>query len=451
VTDRYQGFVRSPVGRFLATNLRLPAPVPLDRYAAGDPLVTGTVLTGGAGRLARSLPGLLDELDVSHAQVVDPDARYRGLVLDATGITDSSGLGLLRDFFGPLMRSLEPCPRLVVLGTPPETVAGSERVAQRALEGFTRSLGKEVGRGGTAQLVYVTEGAEGGVLSTLAFLLSPKSAYVSGQVVRVGTTPGHTGREGVGEVTDWLRPLDGKVALVTGASRGIGEQIARVLHRDGATVIGVDVPQAADSLVKLTHELAGDYLALDITAHDAPQRIAHQVLRGDLGHGGIDIVVHNAGITRDKRLANMAEDRWDSVIGVNLTAPERISRELLDQKAIRANGRIVGVASIAGIAGNLGQTNYAASKAGVIGLVDSLKDELPDGITVNAVAPGFIETRMTAAVPFATRELGRRLNSLSQGGLPVDVAETIAWFASPASTAVNGNVVRVCGQMMLGA
>ena len=448
MTDRYQGFVQSSLGQLLVKTLGLPDPVPLKRYAAGEPLVTGTVLTGGSGRLAESLPGLLDELDVTHAQTADPEARYRALVLDATGLTDSSRLGALRDFFGPLMRRLETCPRLVVIGTPPESVGGSERVAQRALEGFTRSLGKEVGRGGTAQLVYVAEGAEGGLLSTLAFVLSPKSAYVSGQVVRIGTTSGHA--EG-GEVADWLKPLEGKVALVTGASRGIGEQIARVLHRDGATIIGVDVPQAADSLVKLTNELDGDYLALDITAKDAPQRIAHQVLRGDLGHGGVDIVVHNAGITRDKLLANMAEDRWESVIGVNLTAPERITRELLDQKAIRANGRIIGVASIAGIAGNVGQTNYAASKAGVIGLVESLRDELKNGITINAVAPGFIITRMTAQVPFATREVGQRLNAMAQGGLPVDVAETIAWYASPGSTAVNGNVVRVCGQMMLGA
>src|SRR5689334_12557037 len=232
-----------------------------------------------------------------------------------------------------MMRSLEPCPRLVVLGTPPELVQGAERVAQRALEGFTRSLGKEVGRGGTVHLVQVAPGAEDALLSTLAFLLSPKSAYVSGQVVRVGTTPDHAD---AGDVEDWLRPLAGKVALVTGASRGIGEQIARVLHRDGATVIGVDVPQAADSLVALTNELEGDYLALDITAKDAPQRIAQQVLTE---HRGVDVVVHNAGITRDKKLANMSEDRWESVIGVNLTAPERISRELLEQKAIRANGR----------------------------------------------------------------------------------------------------------------
>ncbi len=341
------------------------------------------------------------------------------------------------------MRSLERCSRLVVIGTPPELVAGEERVAQRALEGFTRSLGKEVGRGGTAQLVYVAAGAEGAVASTLGFLLSPKSAYVSGQVVRIGTSATKAA-----EQTDWQRPLAGKVALVTGAARGIGEQIARVLARDGATVVGVDVPQAASDLIALTKELDGDYLTLDITAKDAPQRIAQHLTSA---HGGVDIVVHNAGITRDKRLANMDDDRWSSVLNVNLVAPQRITAELLAQGIVHDNGRIIGVASIAGIAGNVGQTNYAASKAGVIGLVDSLRDGLKKGVTVNAVAPGFIETKMTAAVPFATREVGRRLNSMSQGGLPVDVAETIAWFANPASTAVNGNVVRVCGQMMLGA
>jgi 3-oxoacyl-[acyl-carrier protein] reductase len=333
---------------------------------------------------------------------------------------------------------------VIVLGTPPESAdQPPEAIAQRALEGLSRSIGKEVRRGSTAQLVYVEPGAEDQIESTLRFLLSPKSAYVSGQVVRIGTSQ----REAA-EQTDWQRPLAGKVALVTGAARGIGEQIARVLARDGATVVGVDVPQAASDLITLTKELGGDYLTFDITAKDAPQRIA-QHLR--TAHGGVDIVVHNAGITRDKRLANLDDDRWNAVINVNLVAPQRITAELLDQGLIHDNGRIIGVASIAGIAGNLGQTNYAASKAGVIGLVDSLRDGLTDGITVNAVAPGFIETKMTAAVPFATREVGRRLNSLSQGGQPVDVAETIAWFANPASTAVNGNVVRVCGQMMLGA
>jgi 3-oxoacyl-[acyl-carrier protein] reductase len=443
MTDRYQDFATSSLGKLLVKNLGLPNPVRLERYAAGSPLVDGTVVVGGAGRVVEHLPGILKSLEISCTSATDPGQRYKGLVFDATGLTDPTRLVALHDFFGPLMRSLTPCSRLVVLGTPPEDVEGAERIAQRALEGFTRSLGKEVGRGGTAQLVYVADGAEGATASTLGFLLSPKSAYVSGQVIRIGTASKEPA-----ETPDWQHPLAGKVALVTGAARGIGEQIARVLARDGATVVGVDVPQAADDLIRLTRELDGDYLTLDITAKDAPQRIAQHLTRA---HGGVDVVVHNAGITRDKKLANMDEERWSSVLGVNLVAPERITAALLEQQVIRDNGRIVGVASIAGIAGNLGQTNYATSKAGVIGLVDSWKDRLPHGITVNAVAPGFIETQMTAAMPFATREVGRRLNAMSQGGLPVDVAEAIAWYADPGSTAVNGNVVRVCGQMMLGA
>jgi 3-oxoacyl-[acyl-carrier protein] reductase len=452
MSDRYQSLIRTPVGQLLAKNLGLPNPVVLERYQAGDPLVDGTVVVGGEGRLGAAVTGALDDLGIAHVATAGADQRdgadqrYKGLVFDATGITSSEDLVALPRFFTPLMRSLAQCARVVVLGTPPEmTNSSRERVAQRALEGFTRSLGKEVGRGSTVQLVYVAPAADAATASTLGFLLSPKSAYVSGQVIRIGAHGRTTPAE---EVADWATPLAGKVAIVTGAGRGIGEQIARVLHRDGATVLGIDVPQAASELQVVTHQLDGDHLTLDITAKDAPQRVARHVSDK---HGGVDIVVHNAGITRDKRLANMKEDGWAPTIAVNLTAPERVTAELLGQALVNPNGRIVGVASVAGIAGNLGQTNYAASKAGVIGFVDALAEELGDDVTVNAVAPGFIETRMTAAVPLMTRELGRRLNSLSQGGLPVDVGETVAWFANPASTAVNGNVVRVCGQMMLGA
>jgi 3-oxoacyl-[acyl-carrier protein] reductase len=446
MSDRYQSLIHTPVGQLLAKNLGLPNPVPLERYSEGDPLVDGTVLLGGSGRLGGAITDALDELGIASEKAATEGERYKGLVFDATGIKSSAELVGLQAFFTPLMRSLRSCSRLLVLGTPPEmTNSGQERVAQRALEGFTRSLGKEVGRGGTVQLVYVAPAADAAITSTLGFLLSAKSAYVSGQVVRIGV---HGEVSAPAPVTDWAKPLAGKVALVTGASRGIGEQIARVLHRDGAKVLGIDVPQAASELQSVMNELDGDHLTLDITAKDAPQRIARHVQDK---HGGVDVVVHNAGITRDKKLANMKEDGWTSTIAVNLTAPERITAELMKQGLVNANGRIVGVASTSGIAGNLGQTNYATSKAGVIGLVDSLADELTDGVTVNAVAPGFIETKMTAAVPMMTREVGRRLNSLSQGGQPVDVAETIAWYANPASTAVNGNVVRVCGQMMLGA
>jgi 3-oxoacyl-[acyl-carrier protein] reductase len=165
---------------------------------------------------------------------------------------------------------------------------------------------------------------------------------------------------------------------------------------------------------------------------------------------GADIVVHNAGITRDRTLARMSEDEWDSVLAVNLESIERITAALVD--GLPRGGRIVCVSSVSGIAGNRGQANYATSKAGVIGVVDELAPMLAQRQgTINAVAPGFIETRMTAAMPLATREAGRRMNSLAQGGLPVDVAETVAWLASPGSAGVNGNVVRVCGQSLIGA
>jgi 3-oxoacyl-[acyl-carrier protein] reductase len=341
------------------------------------------------------------------------------------------------------MRKIGVCGRLVVLGTPPE---GNSRaaIAQRALEGFTRSVGKELAKGATAQLVYVAPGYEAAAESTLRFLLSAKSAFVDAQVIRIGTLGGATI-----EPEDWDAPLKGKVALVTGASRGIGAAIAEVLARDGAYVVALDIPAQGAELSDVANKISGAALQLDITASTAPAELVKYLRER---HGGVDIVVHNAGITRDKRLANMKDSAWDAVLAVNLSSQLAVNDALLAEDVLRPNGRIVGVSSIAGIAGNNGQTNYGTSKAGVIGMVDAYAPVLAErGATINAVAPGFIETRMTAAVPLFIREAGRRMSSLQQGGLPVDVAETIAWYASPASAAVNGNVVRVCGQSLLGA
>ncbi len=304
-------------------------------------------------------------------------------------------------------------------------------------------MGKEVRKGATAQMLYVSPEADGDLESALRFFLSPRSAYVSGQAVRIGASELPT------EALDWGRPLSGKVALVTGASRGIGEAIAEVLARDGAHVVGVDVPAQEDELSAVTERVGGSWLTCDITSEEAPEQIASHVLEH---HGGVDAVVHNAGITRDKTLGRMDEAVWQQVIEVNLVAPQRIDAALFTRQAVRENARIVCVSSISGIAGNAGQTNYATSKAGLIGMVGAWAGRGGQpGVTINAVAPGFIETRMTAAMPIATREAGRRMNSLAQGGLPIDVAETVAWLASPASGGIDGNVVRVCGQSLIGA
>lgn len=476
MSDRYASFANSGPGGAIVRRLGLPSPPVLRRYQPGDPLITGAVVIGGdapqdagaegtgaeeaaghgpSGRLAKPVMQMLGKagVEVLHVPPVaaDPaaggtapgEAALGGLVYDATGLTEPAALRRLYDFFHPLARSLRSGGRVLVLGTPPDRCAApAEAATQRALEGFVRSVGKEFGRGITAQLVYVATGAESNVESPMRFLLSPRSAYVSGQVITVG--PGNSVVP-----ANWQRPLEGKVALVTGAARGIGEAIATVFARDGARVVCLDVPSAGDTLAAVANRLQGQALQLDLTSPNAARTLADRLSDR---HGGIDIVVHNAGITRDKTLARMTPHQWESVLAVNLVAPQRVTSLLIEEKLIRDGGRIVAVSSVNGIAGSRGQTNYAASKAGLIGLVQALAPVLAEqGVTANAVAPGFIETGMTAAMPVVMRAAGRRMNSLAQGGLPIDVAETVAWLASPASGGITGNVVRVCGQSIAGA
>lgn len=463
MTDQYQAFTQSPIGKFVVKNLGLPSPVVLERFESAQPVVKGAVLVGAApssvlsGAIAQVLSNIHADsyvgnnvalqqeaakvgLNLRPFNAGDKESKFKAVVFDASGIQNSEQLNELYKFFNPIARQVATSGRVIVIGTTPETAKTvKQAIAQRALEGFIKSVGKEFKKGITAQVVYVDEGAAANLESTLRFLLSPRSAYVSGQVIRVS-------KADVVDV-DWAKPLAGKTALVTGASRGIGEAIAHVLARDGAHVICLDVPQQQADLDRVAADIGGSTLAIDITAADAGEKIKAAAAK----QGGLDIIVHNAGITRDKTLTNMKPELWDLVININLSAAERVNDYLLENDGLNANGRIVCVSSISGIAGNLGQTNYAASKAGVIGLVKFTAPILKNGITINAVAPGFIETQMTAAIPFAIREAGRRMNSMQQGGLPVDVAETIAWFASTASTGVNGNVVRVCGQSLLGA
>ncbi|MEE3849958.1 3-oxoacyl-ACP reductase [Gordonia sp. LSe1-13] len=448
-TGLYSNIVHSGPGAFIAKQAGLPVPPTLRRYKPSEPPLPGPVLLGGSGRLVEPLREMLSAPDytlIQNATTGRGADKYGALVFDATGITSPGELRQLFEFFQPQMRSLAPSARLLVLGTTPELVSEpNEHVAQRALEGFTRSVGKELQKGATVQLVYVSPDAKTGLTgleSTVRFVLSAKSAFVDAQVIRVGDADATAPK-------DWDRPLEGKVAVVTGAARGIGATIAEVLARDGAHVICADIPAAGEALTETANKVKGTAFPLDVSADDAGAKLAEHALER---HGGIDIIVNNAGITRDKLLANMDAARWDSVIAVNLIAPQQLVNGLLENDALKEGGAVVDVSSIAGIAGNRGQTNYGASKAGVIGLVDTYAPILAEkSITINAVAPGFIETKMTAAIPLATREAGRLMSSLQQGGQTVDVAETVAYFANPASSAITGNVVRVCGQGFLGA
>jgi 3-oxoacyl-[acyl-carrier protein] reductase len=380
------------------------------------------------------------------------------VVLDATGARTLDDLAAAAEFLTPAVRRLAPSGRLLLLGPEPgsdvETGdAGDVEAAAvaQALEGLVRSAAKEVRAGATANLLVVhPDAAPAAVDSSVRFFLSARSAYVDGQVVRIGVPVGPAqdpiGMDAPGEVD---HPLAGRVAVVTGAARGIGAAIADTLARDGATIVAVDVPAAGEALANVANRTGGTALQLDITAPDAADRLLTHLRER---HGHVDIVVHNAGITRDKLLANMDAARWNAVLAVNLRAQLAINAALLSGSVLSDTGRIVGVASTSGIAGNRGQTNYAASKAGVIGMVRALAPKLAGrGATINAVAPGFIETEMTARMPLGTREAGRRINSLRQGGLPVDVAETIAWLGQAESGGVTGQVVRVCGQSLLGA
>ncbi|GLQ31937.1 3-oxoacyl-ACP reductase [Litoribrevibacter albus] len=475
--DFYQKMLQNDAGRKLLKTVGLPTPIELNRHHGQAVFFSGRLLAGSAPK-GQMLEQLAESISNADAQIMFPanattasdikntfeakgnaltpiqcekgavSETFKALVFDATGLTSTKELKHLYAFFSPVIRNLEQNGRILILGRPHmASASGEQAAAMRALEGFSRSLSKEIGKkGATSQVVYVDKGAEHLAKPAIEFFLSAKSAYVNGQTVTV-SKPGPAKNVVELPTVDWRLPLEGKTVLVTGGSRGIGEAIAETLARDGAKVFVLDIDAAQADLQAVADRIGGEAIVADITAKETPQLIADAVKES-----GLDIIVHNAGVTRDKMLANMPEHFWDMTLNINLTAEEEINDYLLEHNVINEDGRIICVSSMNGIAGQVGQSNYAASKAGVIGYVEYMAKPLAKkNITINAVAPGFIETAMTDAIPFMTREIGRRMNSLSQGGKPVDVAETISFFASPESKGISGNILRVCGQCLIGA
>jgi 3-oxoacyl-[acyl-carrier protein] reductase len=446
MTDKYTEFVSRGAGRDIARKLGLPQPVALRRHAPGRPLVEGPVLVQGFGNGADELASILLSWHLDVRRHAVPKEKLGAIILVLDELAHPEDLAKPVLGAAASLRDLAPHARVVTVSRPAaDATDPAVAAARQGVEGLLRSLAKELRAGATGNGILLADGTgttSPSTLGALRFFLSGRSAFVDGQFLTVTS--------GLGQLPDDVEaPLAGKVAVVTGAARGIGAAIARTLRRDGATLVVLDIPAAGGDLAKVANGVHGTALQLDISRGDAGQRIIeHAVER----HGRLDIVVHNAGITRDKLLANMDADRWNAVMAVNLAAQLRINAALLASEHFRTSPRIVSVASTSGIAGNRGQANYAASKAGVMGMVRATAPRLAaHGGSINAVAPGFIETAMTARMPFATREIARRLNSLQQGGEPGDVAEAIAFLASDAAGGISGEVLRVCGQNLVGA
>jgi 3-oxoacyl-[acyl-carrier protein] reductase len=475
MSDRYLEFSHTAFGKSLSKLLGLPSPPQLKRADAGyaaRPFDNRAVLFGGTATAELSEPllaalnyaGATVQIAASHAGLApikeaaaaagialktEPNQEDRAaapfaLVFDASGIDGPGRLRELYDFFQPRVGRVPASGRvLVVSRAPADAGAPAGQAATQALRGFVRSFAKELGKNGaTVNLLEVAAGGEGALAGPLRFFLSEHSAYVTGQTLAIGAAPKATNG------LPFAQPLAGKVAVVTGAARGIGAAIAATLAREGAKVVGIDRPQEEGALGATLAKIDGYGLALDITAPDAPARIAQELASR---FGGADIVVHNAGITRDKMLKNMQPHLWDQVLDVNFGAILRINEALL-KSGLKEGARMVCISSIGGIAGNAGQTNYGATKAGVIGYVEAMAATMARlGGGINAVAPGFIETAMTAQMPVGPREVGRRLASLGQGGLPIDIAEAVTFLASPLAAGINGRTLRVCGQNFVGA
>jgi 3-oxoacyl-[acyl-carrier protein] reductase len=246
-----------------------------------------------------------------------------------------------------------------------------------------------------------------------------------------------------------MSQLDGKIALVTGASRGIGKAIATQLAQQGATVIGsASSENGAQAISDYLSEFGGKGFALNVTDKESVDTTIKAI---NEAHGGIDILVNNAGITRDNLLMRMKDDEWQDIIDTNLTSIFTLSKAVLRGMMKKRFGRIVNIGSVVGSAGNAGQANYAAAKAGVIGFSKSMAREVASrGITINVVAPGFIDTDMTKALTDDQKEAIFKDIPANRLGEPDEIAATVAFLVSDGAAYITGETIHVNGGMYMG-
>jgi 3-oxoacyl-[acyl-carrier protein] reductase len=245
-----------------------------------------------------------------------------------------------------------------------------------------------------------------------------------------------------------MNDLEGKIALVTGASRGIGQAIALSLGSAGATVIGTATSdKGADAITATlkTNNINGQGMALNVTNNDQISDVIKNIVET---YGAVDVLVNNAGITRDNLLMRMKEDEWDDIMNTNLASVYKMSKSVLRGMMKKKSGRIISIASVVGAMGNAGQTNYAAAKAGIMGFTKSLAREVgARGITVNAVAPGFIKTDMTDALPEEQKEALSKQIPMGRLGTTEEIASTVLFLASDAGAYITAQTIHVNGGM----
>jgi 3-oxoacyl-[acyl-carrier protein] reductase len=246
-----------------------------------------------------------------------------------------------------------------------------------------------------------------------------------------------------------MKLLQGKTAIITGASRGIGKAIAIKFAEEGCDIAFTDlfyddIAKATEAELKAIGVKAKGY-ASDASKFDDTQRVVDQVIAD---FGAVDILINNAGITKDTLLMRMTEDQWDAVIQVNLKSVFNFTKAVQTIMLKQRSGSIVNMSSVVGVSGNAGQSNYSASKAGIIGFTKSIARELGSrGIRSNAIAPGFIITEMTAKIPEDARKQWEASIPMRRGGTPEEVAKVALFFASDLSSYVSGQVITVCGAM----
>ncbi|MFT4703914.1 MAG: 3-oxoacyl-[acyl-carrier protein] reductase [Bradymonadia bacterium] len=436
MTDRLLNAARSPLFRRVVTQLGLPLPLPqtLRRFVGSWPAqpLAGAraVLSAQAGEDVRRA--------LREAGAVVSTDRPDVLLFDARALRGLADVGDVYEFFHAHVRALAKGGRAIVIGSalgPSATPA--EHALHRGLDGFTRALAKEIGRrGATANTLFAEPNAP--IDGPLWFLCSAAASFITAQPWRVRRS------ESAQEIPH-RSSLDGKTALVTGAARGIGNAIAYRLAQEGARVVLVDRPSDDALLERAAEGTGGVAVRADITTDGALDEAL--IAAG----APIDIFVANAGITRDKTIARMTREQWDLSVSVNLEAALSWTQQLADAEHLQ-NGRVVLMSSVGGIAGNPGQTNYAFGKAALMGFASAMAPALAErGATINAVAPGLIETAMTAKMPTGPREAARRLSILGQGGQASDVAELTTFLCTPWAQGVTGQTLRVCGGNLVGA